>query len=66
MSDPVPPDLEALSCVSCRARKLKCCRAKPACARCLKLKIDCVYPESRRKPAFKRKNVKDLEERLGT
>lgn len=60
-----PTDLEALSCVSCRARKLKCCRTKPACARCVKVKAECVYPESRRKPAFKRRNVKELEERLG-
>lgn len=59
------PELEALSCISCRARKLKCCRTKPACARCVKVKAECVYPESRRKPAFKRKNVKELEERLG-
>lgn len=57
--------LEALSCVSCRARKLKCCRTKPACARCVKVNAECVYPESRRKPAFKRRNVRELEERLG-
>lgn len=57
--------LEALSCVLCRARKLKCCRSKPACARCVKVKAECVYPESRRKPAFKRRNVKELEQRLG-
>ncbi|KAK2050816.1 hypothetical protein LZ31DRAFT_548127 [Colletotrichum somersetense] len=55
---------EPLSCVTCRSRKLKCDRVKPACSRCLKLKGECVYPESRRKPAIKRKNVKELEERL--
>lgn len=59
-------DLEALACVACRSRKLKCDRAKPACARCLKLKVDCAYPESRRKPAFKRRNVIELEARLGS
>lgn len=57
---------EPLACVTCRSRKLKCDRVKPACSRCLKVKGDCVYPESRRKPAFKRRNVKELEERLGT
>ncbi|KAM3437366.1 hypothetical protein NHJ13734_004688 [Beauveria thailandica] len=57
-------DLEPLSCVSCRAKKLKCDRSKPACARCVKVHGDCLYPESRRKPTFKRKNVKELEARL--
>ncbi|KPM36310.1 hypothetical protein AK830_g10244 [Neonectria ditissima] len=55
---------EPLACVSCRARKLKCDRTKPACARCIKVSNDCVYPESRRKPTFKRRNVKELEARL--
>jgi hypothetical protein len=57
--------LEPLACVSCRSRKLKCDRTKPACARCLKVGGECVYPESRRKPTFKRRNVKELEARLG-
>ncbi|KAL7934443.1 hypothetical protein V8C35DRAFT_28119 [Trichoderma chlorosporum] len=56
---------EPLACVSCRARKLKCDRTKPACTRCVKVKNECVYPESRRKPTFKRRNVKELEARLG-
>ncbi|CAK7220361.1 hypothetical protein SBRCBS47491_004163 [Sporothrix bragantina] len=60
------PDLEPLACVACRARKLKCNRTKPACSRCTKATDGtvCVYPESRRKPMFKRRNVKDLEARL--
>ncbi|XXH04793.1 homeodomain super [Hypoxylon texense] len=49
---------------SCRNRKLKCDRTKPRCNRCEKAKVECVYPESRRKPAFKRRNVKELEARL--
>ncbi|KAH7160019.1 hypothetical protein B0J13DRAFT_581109 [Dactylonectria estremocensis] len=64
-SDPsVPAGTEPLACVSCRARKLKCDRIKPACSRCTKVSNDCVYPESRRKPTFKRRNVKELEARL--
>lgn len=55
---------EPLACVSCRARKLKCDRTKPACARCTKVNSECVYPESRRKPTFKRRNVRELEARL--
>ncbi|KAK8113673.1 hypothetical protein PG999_005742 [Apiospora kogelbergensis] len=64
----LPPDdqtTEALACVTCRARKLKCNRVKPACSRCVRVRGECVYPESRRKPAFKRRNVKELEARLG-
>lgn len=57
-------DLEPLSCVSCRSKKLKCDRSKPSCARCVKANGECLYPESRRKPTFKRKNVKELEARL--
>lgn len=56
---------EPLACVSCRARKLKCDRTKPACTRCVKVDSQCVYPESRRKPTVKRRNVKELEARLG-
>ncbi|KAH6849737.1 hypothetical protein B0I37DRAFT_369719 [Chaetomium sp. MPI-CAGE-AT-0009] len=55
---------EPLACVSCRSRKLKCDRQKPVCARCAKTGGECVYPESRRKPAFKRRNVRELEDRL--
>lgn len=56
---------EALACVSCRSRKLKCDRRIPICSRCAKVNGECVYPESRRKPTFKRRNVKELEARLG-
>ena len=56
---------EQLACVTCRSRKLKCDRVSPICGRCIKAKIECIYPESRRKPTFKRRNVKELEERLG-
>jgi hypothetical protein len=56
---------ESLACASCRNRKLKCDRTRPICSRCAKSKIDCVYPESRRKPTTKRRNVRELEERIG-
>lgn len=56
---------EALACVSCRSRKLKCNRMRPICSRCAKAKLECVYPESRRKPTFQRRNVRELEARLG-
>ncbi|KAI0128435.1 hypothetical protein BJ170DRAFT_328600 [Xylariales sp. AK1849] len=55
---------EPLACTSCRNRKLRCDRVKPACSRCARFKADCIYPESRRKPALKRRNVRELEARL--
>ncbi|KAI1854719.1 hypothetical protein JX266_000837 [Neoarthrinium moseri] len=60
-----PASASELACTACRNRKLKCDRAKPACTRCTRIKGDCTYPESRRKPAFKRRNVRELEARLG-
>ncbi|KAG6124702.1 hypothetical protein E4U12_007958 [Claviceps purpurea] len=57
-------ELEPLACVGCRSRKLKCDRTKPACTRCRTLGGECVYPEARRKPTFKRRNVKEIEARL--
>ncbi|PKS05648.1 hypothetical protein jhhlp_008167 [Lomentospora prolificans] len=54
----------ALSCLACRARKLKCDRAKPSCSRCAKLRDSCEYPSSRRRNVGARKTVKDLEDRI--
>ncbi|KAI5928400.1 fungal-specific transcription factor domain-containing protein [Camillea tinctor] len=55
---------EPLSCVECRTRKLKCDKVKPTCTRCTKASVECVYPESRKKPTFRRRNVRELEARL--
>lgn len=60
------PIEKTISCVSCRRRKLKCDRAKPACGTCLRLRHDCEYPERRRNLGAKRRNIKELEARLGT
>ncbi|KAG6007958.1 hypothetical protein E4U21_005319 [Claviceps maximensis] len=57
-------DMEPLACVVCRSRKLKCDRTKPACTRCRTVGGECVYPGARRKPTFKRRNVKEIESRL--
>ncbi|KAK0621231.1 hypothetical protein B0T17DRAFT_617704 [Bombardia bombarda] len=55
---------EPLACVNCRSRKLKCDRRTPVCSRCAKSDAGCLYPESRKKPPFKRRNVRELEARL--
>ncbi|KAF5011618.1 hypothetical protein FDECE_2281 [Fusarium decemcellulare] len=56
---PVP-----LACAACRYRKSKCDRARPACGRCVKFGIDCIYPGSRKPPLRKQRNVEELEDRL--
>ena len=45
-------------CLTCRKRKVKCDRGKPACGRCLRLRISCHYAPV---PAFETKSttVKD-------
>lgn len=55
---------KTISCVSCRKRKLKCDRTKPQCSTCIRLRHECEYPERRRNPGSKRRNMKELEARL--
>lgn len=65
-NDKAPAPVEkTISCVSCRKRKLKCDRTKPKCSTCARLRHDCVYPERRRNTGSKRRNMKELEARLG-
>ena len=56
---------KTISCVSCRKRKLKCNRIKPKCGTCTRLRHECEYPERRRTLGSKRRNMKELEARLG-
>jgi hypothetical protein len=56
---------KTISCVSCRKRKLKCDRIKPKCGTCTRLRHECEYPERRRTLGSKRRNMKELEARLG-
>lgn len=37
----------SLSCLTCRARKVKCDRQHPRCENCLKTKAECIYTTSR-------------------
>jgi hypothetical protein len=57
---------KTISCVSCRKRKLRCDRVKPQCGTCIRLRHDCEFPERRRNTGSKRRNMKELEARLGT
>lgn len=56
---------KTISCTLCRKRKLKCDRVKPSCGTCTRLRHDCIFPTARMKTTSKRRNVKDLEARLG-
>ena len=62
---PNAPTEKTISCVSCRKRKLKCDRVKPKCSTCSRLRHECEYPERRRNLGSKRRNMKELEARLG-
>lgn len=64
-SGTTPLKKKIISCTQCRRRKLKCDRVKPSCGTCSRLRHQCVYPEGRMKSTTKRRNVKDLEARLG-
>jgi hypothetical protein len=63
--DDKKPIEKTISCVSCRKRKLKCDRVKPKCGTCTRLTHECEYPERRKNPSSKRRNLKELEARLG-
>jgi hypothetical protein len=57
---------KTISCISCRGRKLKCDRVKPRCGTCTRLRHhNCEYPERRRNVGTRRRNMRDLEARLG-
>ncbi|KAK3320316.1 binuclear zinc transcription factor [Cercophora scortea] len=62
---PEAPRSVSLSCYGCRTRKAKCDRIWPRCGRCLKQGESCVYPGSRQSHVGKRKQVRDLEAKLG-
>ncbi|KAH8799769.1 hypothetical protein F5884DRAFT_686650 [Xylogone sp. PMI_703] len=53
-----------LSCLQCRAKKLKCDRVLPRCGRCTKLADGCAYPGNRQRLVGRKRNVKELEARL--
>lgn len=59
------PSNKTISCVSCRKRKLKCDRIKPRCGTCTRLRHECEFPERKRNLGSKRRNMKELEARLG-
>ena len=54
-----------LSCLNCRERKQRCDRSVPACSRCTALHQACECPSSRRSNRGKRRQVKDLEVKIG-
>ncbi|CAI4214294.1 unnamed protein product [Parascedosporium putredinis] len=58
------PPAAVMSCLTCRARKLKCDRARPSCDRCAKLQETCEYPGARRRHVGPRRTVRDLEDRI--
>ena len=51
-------------CVLCRQRKTKCNRRLPRCNTCVKLKVECRYLPSGKKPGLRAGYVTRLEERI--
>lgn len=51
------------SCETCKVRKVKCDRARPACNWCTKNQVECVY-KNRRKPGLRPGFGKELTTRL--
>lgn len=56
-----------ITCMSCRQRKSKCDRLQPRCSTCSRLGLECKYPKRKRNAGGpKKRNIKDLEAKLGT
>lgn len=63
---PMTASISRLSCTSCRQKKLKCDRVLPQCGRCARAgEEECSFPTKRKVNKGKRKQVRDLEEKLG-
>ncbi|RSL64930.1 hypothetical protein CEP54_004469 [Fusarium duplospermum] len=56
--------ISRLSCTPCRQKKLKCDRVLPQCGRCARAGEECSFPTSRKVNKGKRKQVRELEEKL--
>ncbi|WPG98151.1 fungal-specific transcription factor domain-containing protein [Acrodontium crateriforme] len=63
-SSPGPATDDGPACLSCRHRKLKCDRERPACSQCLRLVNACVYDPKKQKPGLKTGAVEGLNRRL--
>ncbi|KAJ4236983.1 hypothetical protein NW759_000107 [Fusarium solani] len=62
---PMTASISRLSCTSCRQKKLKCDRVLPQCGRCARAgEEECSFPTKRKVNKGKRKQVRDLEEKL--
>ncbi|EJP69166.1 nitrate assimilation regulatory protein nirA [Beauveria bassiana ARSEF 2860] len=59
--------VNGIACDNCRARKVACNRARPVCARCTRLNVECEYastsPEETRSMALKRR-IDELQQQL--
>ncbi|RSM21058.1 hypothetical protein CDV31_000106 [Fusarium ambrosium] len=56
--------ISRLSCTPCRQKKLKCDRVLPQCGRCARAGEECSFPTGRKVNKGKRKQVRELEEKL--
>src|SRR4051794_18273794 len=55
-------NLNPISCIVCRRRKVKCDRILPSCSNCSKGETPCIYPASLRASRRKQVNEQYLDE----
>lgn len=50
-----------MGCLTCRQRKKRCCESRPKCTECLRLRLNCVWPQPGTEHKNKPKEVKSQE-----
>lgn len=60
-----PNQMNRLSCLRCKSSKLRCDRRLPSCTRCTQYEKECVFPRQRVSHMGKKKQVRDLDAKLG-
>lgn len=57
--------MNRLSCLRCKSSKLRCDRRLPSCTRCTQYEKECIFPRQRVSHMGKKKQVRDLDAKLG-
>lgn len=54
------PSIAALSCLTCKGRKVKCDKKRPSCSNCTRLAQSCAYPAQSMKPGPKPRSTSSV------
>lgn len=52
-----------LACIPCRAKKAKCSGDKPACTNCVKFRLECAWPDGRKRKRTRKEMEADFGKR---